>query len=50
MIIYFLAHDGQSHGPDLGLIAVLVAGAVLAILLLLPLLIRALRRSPERRS
>jgi hypothetical protein len=50
MIVYFLAHDGHSHGPGLGLIALLAAGAVLAVLLLLPLLNRARRRSPERRS
>jgi hypothetical protein len=33
MIITFLAHEGHAHGPDLGLIALLVAGAVLALLL-----------------
>ncbi len=33
MIVYLLAHEGHSHGPDLGLIALLVAGAVLALLL-----------------
>jgi hypothetical protein len=33
MIVYFLAHEGHSHGPDLGLIGLLVAGAVLALLL-----------------
>ena len=40
MIIYLLAHEGHSHGPDLGLIALLAAGAVLALLLVG----RALRR------
>jgi hypothetical protein len=33
MIVYFLAHEGHSDGPDLGLVALLVAGAVLALLL-----------------
>ena len=33
MITIVLAHEGHAHGPDLGLIALLVAGAVLALLL-----------------
>ncbi len=33
MIVFLLAHEGHSHGPDLGLIGLLVAGAVLALLL-----------------
>jgi hypothetical protein len=33
MIITLLAHEGHAHGPDLGLIALLVAGTVLALLL-----------------
>jgi hypothetical protein len=33
VIVYYLAHEGHSHGPDLGLITLLVAGAVLALLL-----------------
>jgi hypothetical protein len=41
VIVYLLAHEGHSHGPDLGLIALLVAGAVLALLLA----VGALRRS-----
>ena len=41
MIVYLLAHEGHTHGPDLGLIALLVAGAVLALLLA----VGALRRS-----
>ena len=40
MVIDFLAHEGHAHGPDLGLIALLVAGAVATVLLLT----RALRR------
>jgi hypothetical protein len=38
--VYLLAHESHSHGPDLGLIALLVAGAVLALLLA----VRALHR------
>lgn len=34
MDVLFLAHEGHAHGPDLGLTALLVAGAVLAVLLL----------------
>jgi hypothetical protein len=33
MITIFLAHEGQAHGPDLGLIVLLVAGTVLVLLL-----------------
>ena len=33
MIVFLLAHGGEAHGPDLGFIALLVAGAVLAVLL-----------------
>ena len=33
MVVLFLAHEGHAHGPDLGLIALLVTAAVLAILL-----------------
>jgi hypothetical protein len=34
MEILLLAHEGHQHGPDLGLVALLVAGAVLVALLL----------------
>jgi hypothetical protein len=34
MTILLLAHEGHQHGPDLGLVALLVAAAVLVILLL----------------
>lgn len=40
MIVFLLAHEGHAHGPDLGFVAVLVAGAVLLLLLVG----RALRR------
>jgi hypothetical protein len=32
--ILLLAHEGHQHGPDLGLVALLIAGAVLVVLLL----------------
>jgi hypothetical protein len=34
MEILLLAHENHQHGPDLGLVALLVAGAVLVALLL----------------
>jgi hypothetical protein len=34
MEMLLLAHEGHQHGPDLGLVALLVAGAVLVALLL----------------
>jgi hypothetical protein len=36
--VLLLAHEGHQHGPDLGLVALLVAGAVLVTLLLARLL------------
>jgi hypothetical protein len=36
--VLLLAHEGHQHGPDLGLVALLVAGAVLVTLLLVRLL------------
>jgi hypothetical protein len=32
--VLLLAHEGHQHGPDPGLVALLVAGAVLVVLLL----------------
>jgi hypothetical protein len=32
--VLLLAHEGHQHGPDLGLVALLIAGAVLVVLLL----------------
>jgi hypothetical protein len=40
VIVFLLAHEGHAHGPDLGFIALLAAGAVLVLLLVG----RALRR------
>ncbi len=40
MNVVLLAHEGHAHGPDLGLVALLVAGAVLAVLLLLGMVVR----------
>jgi hypothetical protein len=40
MIVFLLAHEGETHSPDLGVIVLVVAGAVLALMLVG----RALRR------
>ena len=34
MDVLLLAHEGHEHGPDLGFVALLVAGSVLAVVLL----------------
>jgi hypothetical protein len=41
--VLLLAHEGHQHGPDPGLVALLVAGAVLVVLLLTQV-VRARRR------
>jgi hypothetical protein len=42
-VVLLLAHEGHQHGPDPGLVALLVAGAVLVVLLLAQV-VRAKRR------
>ena len=37
MNVLLLAHEGHSHGPDVGLIALLIAAALVAVVLLLRL-------------
>jgi hypothetical protein len=43
-VLLLLAHEGHQHGPDLGLVALLVTGAVLVVLLLTGLVRRRIGR------
>lgn len=45
-VVVLLAHEGHDHGPDYGLVALLVAGAVLAVLILLALVRDRFTRRP----
>lgn len=47
MNVLLLAHEGHQHGPDLGLVALLVAGGVLGILLLIGLVRQRVGRPPR---
>jgi hypothetical protein len=50
MDVLLLAHEGHQHGPDLGLVALLIAGAVLAVLLLAQAVRASRRTRPHNNS
>jgi hypothetical protein len=47
--VLLLAHEGHSHNPSVGLIALLIVAAVLAVVLLLRLVAQRQRGSSSER-